>query len=126
MAIYLTFFCTAFIALALIHISALQFFLYWKYLWLDIPVHILGGITCAFGFALYRYNRKPFTTRQNEFFAYVAFALVIGIAWELFEFFAKFSVIDEDFFMDTVIDFCMDIVGVLIGYGIVHTIKKLE
>ncbi len=126
MAIFVTFFCTALIALALIHVSALQFFLYWKYLWLDIPVHILGGITCAFGFALYRYNRTPFTTRQREVFAYIGFTLLVGVAWELFEFFAKFSMIDEDFFMDTIIDFCMDVVGVLVGYGIVHTIKKLE
>lgn len=126
MQILVTFFCTTLVALTLIHVSSLQFFLYWKYLWLDIPVHILGGITCAFGFALYRYNRKPFSTRMEEVLWYIAFALLIGIAWELFEFFAKFSVVDEDFFMDTVIDFCMDIVGVLVGYGIVHTIKKLE
>lgn len=39
------------VTLALVHYLSFEFFLYWKYLWLDIPVHILGTITVAFGIA---------------------------------------------------------------------------
>lgn len=119
-------FVSSLVALALIHIASLQFFLYWKYLWLDIPVHFLGGVTVAFGVALCMYNRTCPIPLLRGIMGYIITVLIIGITWEVFEILAKFSVVDEYFFTDTVVDLCMDVLGGIVGYGIVLTIKKLE
>ena len=43
-------FFIAFSLLALIHVIAIRLALYWHFLWLDMPVHCLGGIVVALGF----------------------------------------------------------------------------
>lgn len=45
--------------------------------------------------------------------------LLVGLGWEVFEYMAGISIVDSDFFADTLIDLCMDILGAVIGYGIV-------
>lgn len=126
MNILLVFFFASLVTLALIHYLSLEFFLYWKYLWLDIPVHILGGITVAFGIALAPFFRIMLPNYLRTFLGYSILVLCAGLGWEVFEYMAGISIVDSDFFADTLIDLCMDIVGAVIGYGIVQSIMKLE
>ena len=126
MSLLFTLFFSSVIALAMIHIVALKFFLYWKYFWLDIPMHIFGGITCALGFVICLSRNKLTTAWYTSLWGYLSFTFFIGIAWELFEVTSGFSIIDEHFVSDTITDLSMDILGGVIGYAIVNTIRKLE
>lgn len=114
------------ITLAVVHIVALKFFLYWKYLWLDVPVHILGGVCVALGISALPFLHislpKFFETRSG----YVCGIIIVGTVWEIFEYVSGVSLIDEHFLPDTLLDYGMDVVGVLLGYGIVKNIQKLE
>jgi hypothetical protein len=116
MSIRLTFFFTALILLAVVHVVALELYLYWKFLWFDIPMHILGGVSVALGYALLeRRVRRRFST----VIWYVGAVLCVGIAWEMFEYAAGISGVGgESIAVDTAIDLGMDLLGGILGYGI--------
>jgi len=68
-------------ALAVFHSIALEFHLYWRFLWLDLPVHMLGGIWAGlFVFWLRILMRLTPSVAWG-----IAVALVFGVAWEIFE-----------------------------------------
>jgi len=112
--------------LAVSHWAATSFFLYWKYQWLDIPIHMLGGICVALGTASLPFLRVSLPQFFNTYGGYVCIVLLVGTTWEMFEYFAGVSIMDAYFIVDTIIDYCMNLVGVSIGYGIVRSIKILE
>ena len=114
------------VSLAVIHIVALKFFLYWKYFWLDIPMHFLGGVVCALGFSICTYSYFHSSRWAKSVFGYIFFTVFVGVSWEVFEIVTGFSIIDEYFVSDTMVDLLMDIVGGVTGYGIVNAIRKLE
>ncbi|MFZ2253230.1 MAG: hypothetical protein WAW13_03605 [Minisyncoccia bacterium] len=126
MSLLLILFSSSVLSLVVIHSAALKFFLYWKYFWLDIPMHIFGGITCALGFAICVYGKRHISAWYTSLVGYVLFTIFIGIAWEVFEITTGFSIIDEYFVSDTIMDLLMDILGGAIGYAIVNAIRKLE
>ncbi len=110
--------------LAILHGIALMFSLYWVYLWLDIPMHILGGATAALWYQS-RFLLRGFEDRLSfGLIATIVFALVIGGAWEVYEY-----VVDPiltEFGVDTVIDLVMDTVGAVIGYMVARAMMRLE
>lgn len=127
MPILLTFFFSALTTLALVHALAQEFFLYWKYLWFDIPMHMLGGVCVALGYALLPFFRVTLPPRYTSRMAYLVVVLMVGIAWESFEYAAGISIVSasDDFILDTTFDLIMDLFGGLIGYGIVKQIHNL-
>ncbi len=125
MNILTVFFFISLMTLATVHIVALKFFLYWKYLWLDIPVHILGGICVAFGIAILPFFRIVIPYRYQTLTAYILGVLLVGVLWELFEIWAGIPLTQEGFAVDAITDLCMDVLGAVVGYGIVKSIQKL-
>ena len=125
MLLKITFLLSALSTLAIAHITAIQFFLYWKYFWLDIPMHILGGVCVALGISVLPLFRIQLPKRYETVFIYCVVTLAVGIAWELFEILIGIPVTEEGFFVDVSIDLGMDVLGGLIGYGIVKNIQKL-
>lgn len=93
--------------LAGVHLIALQDFLYWRYVWFDIPMHILGGLAIAtfiIGFL---------HTRKTGLFLVLFLLAIVG--WEVFEY--VFGIPrDANYPLDTAIDLVMDIVGGGITY----------
>lgn len=122
MQVLVTFFLSALMTLALVHILALKFFLYWKYTWLDIPVHVLGGVCVALGFSILPYLRINLPSRYATFFAYMTFVLLVGLAWEVFEIMSGMNSIDEYFLSDTLLDLSMDLCGGWLGYTLMRRI----
>lgn len=110
--------------LAIMHCIALMFSLYWVYLWLDIPMHILGGATVALWyqsrFLLRRFERKL----SFGLTATIVFALAVGGVWEVYEYFVD-PVLTE-FGVDTLVDLVMDTVGAVIGYVVARAMTRLE
>lgn len=121
-----TLFLASFATLALIHVVSTKFFLYWKYTWLDIPVHLFGGSIVALGISILPFFRIELPKFFETMFGYVCLVIFVGIIWELFEYISGTSVYDEAFFGDTALDFCMDALGAVIGYGIVRSLKRFE
>jgi hypothetical protein len=109
--------------LAVLHTTALMFSLYFVYLWLDIPMHILGGATVALGyqsrFLLSRYAHRL----SFGLCATLGAVLLVGILWELYEF--SVGPLLNGYILDTALDIVMDICGALIGYGTARAVAKL-
>ena len=125
MALRLTLFFASLITVALVHIVSSTFFLYWKYLWLDIPVHFLAGIAVALGVTILPLFRVTFFERHRTLLPFVCAVLTVGVLWECFEYYYDLSVFDEDFVTDTFIDLAMDALGGTTGYYIVNKLRTL-
>ena len=88
------------------------YFLYWRVWWYDIPAHILGGMSVALGAAWLQtlYRKSP------TLFFCIAAALVVGIAWEVFEATFGLTNFPADT-LDTIKDLCDDVIGgVIVAY----------
>ena len=125
MTLRLTIFFATLTTLAIIHSLANEFYLYWKYAWLDILMHALGGVTVALGISILPFFRTHFFERFQSLGLYVVAALLIGIAWEVFEVLSGIMVVDDTFISDTALDLLMDAVGVAGGYHLVVSLKKM-
>lgn len=126
MGFLLTLFFSAATTLALAHITATTFFLYWKYLWFDIPMHFLGGLVCALGIAILPFFRIQYIEKRSSFLVYMCIVLGIGICWELFEYSAGLYRLETNLIPDTILDVCMDMLGGAVGYGMVKSSKHLN
>lgn len=125
MPVLLTLFFSTLITVASIHIISLEFYLYWEYLWLDIPMHALGGVTAALGVAILPALGIRTFSKYPPLRTTLVAVLVIGVAWEVFEIWAGYSIREEGFVVDTMLDLVMDMLGALVGYGLVRMIKEL-
>jgi hypothetical protein len=113
------------LTIAIVHGVALEFFLYWKYLWLDIPMHLLGGVCVAFGYSVLPFFRINLPPKYRTFAWYLAFVFAVGVIWEIFEFVNGLSVIaGENIFTDTAGDLFNDLIGGCIGYAIQKRIQE--
>lgn len=102
--------------LAVVHLIALEFYLYWYYLWLDIPMHFFGGIIVAIGIFSATELKIPlaawFTKRWWRAMSIVVFVMV---AWEIFEVWAGVPML-EDYVFDTALDMTMGFIGGILGF----------
>lgn len=96
-------------ALAALHSYALDTYLYWRYVWLDVPVHFLGGVTLAMLFIGLIRNFHPKT------FALLMACVLAG--WELFELMIQ-TQREANFFFDTALDLLMGALGAIVAYAL--------
>lgn len=106
----------------LVQFCALQWHLYFYYWWLDIPLHMIGGLWVTL-FGLMLYYRLPRTAIADhpEFviiFA-VAVSLALGLFWEIYEFAVDHAVGDSGHGLsDTLFDLVNDLFGAIVAAGI--------
>lgn len=99
-----------------LHLLAIEFYLYWVFVWFDVLVHFFGGALVAltafwFLFAARIIPRIPSTVSALLVSALAA-TLFIGIAWEIFEYTINaFSA--TNYLLDTAADLIADVVGAL-------------
>ncbi len=106
---------------AAMHISALVFSLYWRYIWFDMPTHFLGGVfisllllwTCYFS-GYVRYTVTPST--RAIFLCMVIGTLLVGIGWEVFERAMGLTWSAKGYWLDTSLDLLMDTLGGITGF----------
>jgi hypothetical protein len=102
------------------HVLALNYSLYWHYIWLDLPVHFLGGMWAALFFA---WLCSYWPLREADGFATtMLFVLAIGLGWEVFELFVGVPR-EANFAFDTGLDLLMDLCGGLAGYAISRWVR---
>jgi hypothetical protein len=121
--IYIVFGLT--LLIALLHHSALAFFLYFKYWWFDIVVHFLGGLLVGtIIYWLLSYTSK-FTSyfRNPSLLLVVLIVLVVGGSWEIFELYAG-VLIEENYEFDTSVDLVMDALGAAAAFFFANITKN--
>jgi hypothetical protein len=99
--------------IAIVHISALSFSLYWRFEWLDLVIHFLAGMWVAL-FSLWFLNYLKFDT-SNVIVKVLIAVLAISIGWEIFELLAGIPR-EDNFLFDTSLDLAMDAVGAFAGF----------
>lgn len=114
------------VVLAVTHISAITFFLYWKYWWLDIITHTLGGISVALGVMVLQSFIIRVPKRYFTMFPIILVVIFVGLLWEWYEVAFGISLVaDPDFISDTIIDIVMDILGGALGYFVGNRLRIL-
>lgn len=100
------------IPLALIHITALHFSLYWIFLWLDCVTHFLGGLTIAF---LLTALCMPVLPKKYIGVSLVLLVFVVGVGWEVFEYLNGMALHELEYWKDTRSDLLFDVLGGSLG-----------
>ncbi|MBX9765133.1 hypothetical protein K2X83_00650 [Patescibacteria group bacterium] len=106
---------------------AFAHFLYWKYAWYDIMMHFLGGVVVGAVYLWIVRYELPASLKKYESFTFVfLFSLVVGILWEIFEYFVG---IDSEFsrsvrIFDTALDLLMDVSGATLSYVVFSYFKR--
>jgi hypothetical protein len=109
------FFLIASSILAVVHLISLEFYLYWRFLWLDVPVHVLGGAVVALGVLSLYDLRVPLPKRWRSFAPVVFFVIIIALLWEWYEIAIGIPV-EVSHELDTAIDLLAGICGGVLGY----------
>ena len=106
-----------------LHLCALQFFLYWRFFWFDILVHSMGGVFIALAVAW-------LSTRSGHSVSValcVSVAFALGIAWEIFEYdFNIPQTLWVSYPFDTAKDIVMDTFGGTIGASLARRIASRD
>lgn len=113
--------------LAAANALAYQFFLFWRYFWLDALLHVLGGLWLGFlGLWFLARRLLPAQTAFRPLVALLlalAFSALGGVLWEIFEYGLKiffpvagWRFTDQNFlallrFKDTISDLAFDLLG---------------
>lgn len=109
------------VVIAILHFSAFQFYLYWRFWWFDVLTHFLGGLWIAISFLWLFFQSGFVNVAKNNKNYSLAVALlssfIIGIMWEIFEYYFGIAVTDaSNYTIDTVTDISLDVVGGIIAY----------
>jgi hypothetical protein len=105
------------------HALAEYFSLYWRYPWLDIPMHILGGI---FLMMIYSSLHSMYGARHKvvpQWWVLVVFTAAL-LAWELFGIY-RFGGLKPDFWTDSSLDLLCGAGGLILGYYLVRVLRTL-
>lgn len=109
--------------LALLHALAEWLTLYWRYAWLDIPMHFFGGVVTVLMLATLRSMAPALTGGLSWRWGSVVAAVLIG--WELFGVW-RYGGLKPDFWIDSSLDLLFGILGVVAGYYITTALRKLS
>ncbi|MCB9818739.1 hypothetical protein H6788_01010 [Candidatus Nomurabacteria bacterium] len=114
------------IMLAVFHYLFLELHLYWLYLWLDIPVHFLGGVTVALGFLTFLGFFPKLVDRYFTLVRTVAFVLLVASVWEVFEVSIGIPFEEGNYVGDTILDLIMGALGGMAGYFVGRRVSQLD
>jgi hypothetical protein len=110
--------------MAVIHLVALELYLYWHFFWFDIFMHLFGGSVVALGVYtladLRLYGRRYLTPVYV-----VGFVCMVAVLWEIFEWYAGVPV-ESDFLLDTMSDLLMGLSGGHIGYLVGRSLTSVD
>ena len=92
---------------------AVEYFLYWRIWWLDMPMHFFGGMWAGLcGMWILAHRKIPASLLWC-----LAFALFVGVAWEIFEYSEGIaSSYHFSYPFDTAKDLAMDLLGAAFGW----------
>lgn len=102
--------------IALLHILALNLYLYFYFWWLDLFIHFLGGAWVALAclWLLFISGKISWDRRHSRaaFIAAIMTSFIIGLGWEAFEYWSGLIFVSvADYARDTVSDLIVDVSG---------------
>lgn len=118
------FFLIALSVLTMVHVLAMSLYLYWQVWWLDIPVHVLGGVVVVFGFFTARDLRLPQVYRLLTWYGMLCGVLIVAIGWEVFQYLIT-DTLKPDYVIDTLTDIVCGLTGGVIGWYMARRIDSL-
>ncbi len=105
------------VVIAILHITAINFYLYWDFWWLDLIIHFLGGFWIAL-LVLWFISFSGYSAYRPRFYGYditwalsILASLGIAILWEVFEFQTGITVMSSRYWGDTLSDIFMGLTG---------------
>ena len=110
--------------LAVLHVISLKLFLYWRFWWLDIPMHLFGGAIVALGVYTLYDLRLFVPKRYLQLLPLLLIVFAVSLSWEVYELFIGIP-IEDSFVPDTITDLSMGLIGGAIGYSIGKSLRKL-
>ncbi len=101
-----------------VNLLAMKFFWYYSIWWFDMPMHFLGGIFIGLlslsVYMSYFIKEETVLTLGKIFWIAFISALIVGVAWELFEFsLDTFITFKVHYLPDTLSDLCFDMTGAM-------------
>ena len=113
------YFALAFAAFViLLHKIAHELYLYWTYRWVDIPMHILGGIMAGlFTFVFLRITQQPENMKNQKIRVQL-----VEVDWEILELLYKVDALSTRYWIDTIKDLIDDTIG---GFISIYIWKKI-
>lgn len=118
-------FLIAALTLAVSHFFFLEFYLYWRYEWIDMPMHFLGGVVAGLGFLALPDFFPKLNSRWLSVWSTLSFVILVAIGWEIFEV-AIGVIFDEgQYILDTSLDLLFGTLGGLVAYVVGTNIKQL-
>jgi hypothetical protein len=91
----------------------LEFGYYFKYPWIDLPLHFLGGVIVSLFFIIYFEKSLKKLSLFSLFLFLLSFVALIGIFWEFFEWIVDKTIypLNQPTVNDTLGDLAMDLLG---------------
>ncbi len=93
--------------LACMEVYALTNYLFWRYVWFDVPMHFLGGATVGVFLVGLLLHFRPRL--------YLLGVVLVSLGWEVFEYLSGFPR-ESNFVFDTTLDLLMDALGATLVY----------
>jgi hypothetical protein len=112
---------TLVIAIFVLNFLANKFHWYYSIWWFDMLMHFLGGFWLGMVFVwFFKVRQREFSVNPRFVIRLVAWILLIGVAWELFEYYFINYVAQNNFdLLDTLSDLFFDLFGgILSGAGL--------
>lgn len=110
--------------MAVTHYLAIELYIYWRYLWFDIPMHFIGGSVVALGYLSIRDFIPKLPSAWFKFVPTIFFVFAIAITWEVFELAAGITM-QNGYMVDTVADVIFGLIGGSVGYFVGSRIKEI-
>jgi hypothetical protein len=110
--------------LLVVHLLAIEFSLYWIYRWLDMPVHLLGGIVVALLLFSLTDLRVPVPASWYRFGFFMLIVLGFALVWEGYELVIG-TLPEPRYWADTLVDIIMGLGGGAIGYYVGNRLRQL-
>src|SRR3989344_5247275 len=103
------------VLLLILNQAALNYDLFWKLWWYDIPMHFLGGLVLGCGFAWFFGSMQERTAHFSDtavILSILGAVLLGGFVWEIYEYYFDLTYNPHlNYVLDTVKDIIMDMLG---------------
>jgi len=108
---------------AVLHVLAEKLSLYWRYPWLDVPMHVFGGVLLMLVIATLVEMRVVARYVVTGWRLPVVLSFVL-IAWEVFGIY-RYQGIKPGFVGDTTLDIIFGVIGIVLGYFLARALARM-